>query len=177
MSALSRIAIKALYNDLSSGRFRDAQAMPISRLRAFVNDIVDSASFLVDDSEFIVLYQDLVIPSASILTGNSIPIEILTPPGVDSAWIPEWVEFVIDNYGTTPYATNTGVDILMGSTSLTGGQFIDFLTATDRKIIFAPFPAFEPLINEAVNFQVMNGDPTAGDSDVRIRMKYRLITL
>jgi hypothetical protein len=45
MTQLSKAALLTLYNDLSTGQFKDAQAIPISRLRQYVEDMIDSVSW------------------------------------------------------------------------------------------------------------------------------------
>lgn len=76
MTTLSKTAIVALYNDLTTGQFKDAQAIPIDRLRDFVQDITDSALFEenVGDGPW---KQDRV----RLKTATALPSFVYTTPG------------------------------------------------------------------------------------------------
>ena len=125
-------------------------------------------------------YAELDVTSAQVLTGSSSPVAFgLTVP---SGYAIDIVGgSVTIDYGTTPYATNMNVSVrTVGSTD---SQLVspDALNATQsctRKMaINANFTATDTqLINGAdLEFYVDSGDPTAGDSDIKIRVYYRLI--
>ena len=122
----------------------------------------------------------LEIPTASVLTLNSVPIELIAAPGAGFA-----VELISVSmkmvFNSVAYATNTKLRII--TTGATQEQ-VEFHTAvlssassTFNGISKASQSGTNLIENAAVNATVDVGDPTAGDSDITIYATYRIITL
>lgn len=123
----------------------------------------------------------LTIPTAEVLTLNSIPIEIVPAPSVGYA-----IQILSASmrlvYNSAAYATNTVV-VLTTVGAGTEEQF-EFasgaLTSTVDTFTIATNSAnqSEQIIeNAAVQVEIANGDPTAGNSDIDIYITYRTIQL
>jgi len=123
----------------------------------------------------------LTIATADVLTLNSAPIEIVAAPGAGFA-----IEVLSANvsmtYNSSAYATNTNIIVKTnGATDEQYGagvlnatvdmqkklQEITTTTATDTQIIE----------NASIQASVRTGNPTAGNSDIKVYLTYRIIEL
>ena len=126
----------------------------------------------------------LVIPTASVLTLFATPIEIVAAPGVGYA-IDVISATAKITYNSVAYATNTVLNLIYdGSTQavleLAGAS--PFLAATSTlhgKFFGRNFSnASNQIIeNAAVKVSVQTGNPTAGDSGIKVYVQYRIITI
>jgi len=123
----------------------------------------------------------LTIATADVLTLNSAPIEIVAAPGAGFA-----IEVLSASlkvvFNSVAYATNTALELTSSGADIK--QFDgDLLGATVSKIglinrDYRPTSGQTQIIeNAALNVSVDTGNPTAGDSDIKVYVTYRIITL
>jgi hypothetical protein len=128
-----------------------------------------------------ILYEEVTILSAAIKTGSTVPI-VLVGAVAGKTILPLYVIEQM-TYGTTPYATNGITEIKhdgatdpIFSTTANG-----FLFGTVSKSILmtllAPTAATDTqlLVNADLLWTVNGGDPTAGDSNITVKVGYVLI--
>ena len=122
----------------------------------------------------------VVIPTASVLTLNATPIEIVAAQGAG-----KFIEVISASvsivFNSVAYATNTNLQVInsgstieqFGSPTLDASvtQIANFSAAT-------PSAAQVQLTsNTALNVSVKSGDPTAGNSDITVYVLYRVVTI
>lgn len=112
---------------------------------------------------------DVTITSAQVLSSNTSMVELIDPP---TGYFVDFINLkaqLVD--GDTPYATNTSAVVNI-STSV----FIDIdLTDATKTFIGVDADVNDFATNDgAVNFLTLNGDPTAGNYDIRIWGDYKL---
>ena len=123
----------------------------------------------------------LTIATADVLTLNATPIEIVAAPGAGYA-----IEVLSASmkvvFNSVAYATNTALELTSSGADIK--QFDgDLLGATVSKIglinrDYRPTSGQTQIIeNAALNVSVDTGNPTAGDSDIKVYVTYRIITL
>jgi hypothetical protein len=131
-----------------------------------------------------ILSAEVTILSADILTLNSNPVQIIPTPGAGKA-----IEIISASrkldFNTTPYATNTrltlettsgNVEIMIwGTGGLNTNLSSNILLATSVTTTSAT--AQQLFENEGVFVSVQTGNPTSGDSDIKVYVAYRIITL
>jgi hypothetical protein len=128
-----------------------------------------------------ILYEEVTILSAAIKTGSTVPI-VLVGAVAGKTILPLYVIEQM-TYGTTPYGTNGITEIKhdgatdpIFSTTANG-----FLFGTVSKSILmtllAPTAATDTqlLVNADLLWTVNGGDPTAGDSNITVKVGYVLI--
>lgn len=124
----------------------------------------------------------LVIPTASVLTLFATPIEIVAAPGAGYA-----IEVISASmkltYNSIAYATNTALAIYTDTGSLTSPQILfNSATLASSSDVFtsrgiAGSSATTIIENKSIKVGVQTGNPTAGDSDIKVYVQYRIITL
>lgn len=127
---------------------------------------------------------DLTIPSSEILTSNSTPITLVPAQGANTIIVPIKVTGQLI-YGTTPYATNGEFDVYCGGSipCFAFGDDANFLFGTVSRVanaterINANATDTIYVANSPLTIQTSDGNPTAGDSDVRIFCLYYIIAL
>lgn len=122
----------------------------------------------------------VTIPTAQVLTLNTVPVEIVAAPGAGYAIeVISGVSSIV--YNSVTYATNTTIGLI--SAGADDSQYeLDFLAATiTKKNVLSPNLSSnnrtQMLENTALNVTVQTGDPTAGDSDITVYVTYRLIEI
>jgi hypothetical protein len=119
---------------------------------------------------------DITIPSAQILTSNTSPVTILPAPGANKAIIIDSI-IVTMAAGGTPYATNTsGFVIYNNGPQSVGTLVLDELPGRIIKMLYSTGND-SIAFNEHVYYITSEGNPTAGDGDMRLIGKYRIIDL
>ena len=122
----------------------------------------------------------LVITTAQVLALNSTPLTIVAAPGAGYA-IEVISASVKITFNTTPYATSTSialVDLTAGTYQLTSTGFLAATGTIHSKLIPTDgINAGNIIENGALKVYVPTADPTAGDSDIKIFVQYRIITL
>jgi hypothetical protein len=119
----------------------------------------------------------LDITSAQVLALNTTPLTIV--PAVSGYAIEVISASVNVDYKTTAYATNTGMLLITDTaTSQQGNADIGATIAQIGKFRMTEVgsPSLTQLItNKALTVTVDSGDPTAGDSIIKVFVNYRLI--
>lgn len=126
-------------------------------------------------------YAEVSIPTASVLTLNATPITIVGAQGAGKAIIP--VDPVGQlTYNSVAYATNGALNLLHETASDPLYQWgTSFLFGTTTKTAFAAKQVINAvadtqiIANKALIAQVATGDPTAGDSGIKIKTYYRVL--
>ena len=128
------------------------------------------------------------ITSAQLLAIYTTPINLISAPGANKAILVEKVIASID-YGTAAYATRTDLEIRYdGSTAgdaagiestMASLDAILLKTADEIAVVSGLWQADEIsiVINKGISAKVATGNPTAGDSDLKIRVYYRIVSL
>ena len=121
------------------------------------------------------------IPTASVLTLNSVPVEIVAAPGAGYAIEVISASLKID-FNSAAYATNTKLQLICNGAD--DHQLrIDALDATLSKIVKLEDDSVlaagttQIIENAALNVNVDTGNPTTGDSDIEVFVLYRLIAV
>lgn len=126
----------------------------------------------------------LSIPTASVLTLNATPLEIVAAPGAGYA-----IEVIAASgsmtYNSVAYATNGKVQLITDTATKpqTETAANGFLFGTATRIV--KFPLSTPtavgetqiIENKSLKVTVDSGNPTAGNSDIVVYVLYRLIEL
>jgi len=122
---------------------------------------------------------DVTIPSADVLTLNTTPIELVPAQGANEIIILTGYQIYLE-YNTTAYATNGDLQILLGTLVLDTTPDTFLFSAVDKFKFETNFDATNDLtefVNQPLSIQVDTGNPTAGDSDIRIFGTYKVIDI
>jgi len=117
----------------------------------------------------------VTVPSGAIKVSNTTPFQLIAAPGAGKGYIVDQVIFIMD-YNSIPYATNTNFQIKIGGTIIVEDSF-NYLASTEDIIVAFSIPVCPTMINQLIYFSVKDGDPTAGNSDVRIILTLKTITI
>lgn len=119
----------------------------------------------------------VLITTAEILTANGAPIDIVAGvSGLTHQVIS--ASLTTDSGGTTPYASNLIAELAVktGTLSMFEANVLGFATGVIKTYFF---DRTVPVVNQnqtiagqAIRFQVRTGNPTAGDSDITIKVVY-----
>ena len=128
----------------------------------------------------IIRQASLTIATADVLTLNATPIEIVAAPGAGFA-----IEVISATFKSTfnsvSYATNIDIDIRTIGSSVnltTNVAKLGFTANTINLFALKADPAADQIIeNTGIEVFVETGDPTAGNSDIKVYVTYRIITL
>ena len=124
---------------------------------------------------------NVTISSADILTGNTTPVSLVIDNAKES-YILLGAVMKSDAGGTTPYATNTIIQIFQNTAQepLFESDLLGFATGVEKRYKLA---SHDPIINRSqgisnkgFNMTIKTGNPTAGDSDIKILIYYMVIT-
>jgi len=152
-----------------------------SNLQTQLNAKANSADFsgLVSIETF-----DVTIPSSEILTSNSTPINLVPARGANTVIVPIKITGQLI-YGTTPYATNGEFDIYCGGSipcfafgddnNFLFGTVSRIVNATERVLAGATDTVY--IANSPLTLQTSDGNPTGGDSNVRVFGMFYVINL
>jgi hypothetical protein len=124
-------------------------------------------------------YFDVTIPSADVLTGNTTPIDLVPAQGANKIIILTSYQLYLI-YNTIQYATNGDLQILLGTLVLDTTPDTFLFSAVDKFKFEQNFDATDDLsefVNQPLSIQVDTGNPTAGDSDIRIFGTYKVIDI
>jgi hypothetical protein len=124
----------------------------------------------------------LVIPSAQVLTLNSVPVAfgLTVPSGYYTQVLGASASIV---YNSAAYATNTQLQLTNGGAAALGTIGSNFLASTVSKTTTSYSPenptAGQTQVLSATDVFVIvrTGDPTAGDSDITVYLTYVLIKI
>jgi hypothetical protein len=126
---------------------------------------------------------ELSIPTASVLTLNATPLDIVAAPGAGYA-----IEVISATYGATynsvAYATYTQLQLITAGATIAQYNIPSGLTftASGKWQMYQYSSAFgatstQVIENAALQVKVATGNPTAGNSDIKVYVLYRIITL
>lgn len=172
MAIRTKPQFEALYGT-SATTFNDNTTGDVSAgdMRAFGQDIADSV-FTTG-----LITSKVTIPSASILTAFTTPVALIAAQGAGTVIQLESM-FVFLDYNTVAYATNTTINLTLGSTVY---SVVDILGGGSDRYYNYPAPTIalntNNFSNQPLNFTVQTGDPTAGNSPLYVYLTYRVITL
>lgn len=122
----------------------------------------------------------LLITSAQVLALNATPLTIVAAQGTGYV-IEVLAASVSITYGTAAYATNVNIQLI--TDGATGAQFkggvLDATVSCIRKLqeqlITLPTTTTQLIANAALKVSVETGNPATGDSDITVRILYRVI--
>lgn len=197
MAQLSKATFDATYTN-ASGTFANNTTREISEadLRQFSDDIADSFVNKTTDVKFsptgteqldvsvynvISLYGNgtfvefVEIGSAAILTGNSAPVTIVVAKGASTVLIPVMF-FVHLDWNSIAYATNTTFRFEINGVAVTATNTTILPGTADRFTTMIPIAldTTTNVRNSPIQFKVQTGNPTAGNSPLRITCIYRV---
>jgi len=120
-------------------------------------------------------YIERTITSAEILNMNSVPVELVAAGGANVAMALIGI-FISVDYAGVAYATNTTLEIRHGSSNY--GTNTSILTSTaDRVLQFFDSNHEYTTLNNNINLDVAAGNPTAGTSDIKVKLWYTAVTI
>lgn len=121
---------------------------------------------------------DIVIPSANILNAFTSPIELIPAPGANKFIAIEQLIFSMV-YNSSAYTTNTTIVIKIGGQWITLSGFLNASAdvAYVLNSVSMQLSTTGLLINGSVSFTIQTGNPAAGNSNVRVRVWYRVIDM
>lgn len=119
--------------------------------------------------------KELQIEPADLLTLNTAPISVLAAPGAGKFLEVLSMELFID-YETTAY-TSVNDLVLEYSTSghifqITAAGFLD--QTSDKRLIASSPGELAPGLDESVQLKMLTGNPSSGDSPLKLRICYRI---
>jgi hypothetical protein len=126
---------------------------------------------------------ELSIATAAVLTLNATPLDIVAAPGAGYA-----IEVISATYGATynsvAYATNTQLQLIASGATISQFLLSSALTftASGKWKLYQYSSAFgatstQVIENTALQVKVSTGNPTAGNSDIKVYVLYRIITV
>ena len=130
-----------------------------------------------DDSGVICLggSASLTIASADVLTLNTTPLTIVPAAGVGT-FIELISASVYIDFNTTPYATDKSLYLFQDTATESMASNSNALGATSTVLSgFIKEEGANSLENTPVKVKSLTTDPTAGDSDITVFVKYRII--
>ncbi len=148
-------------------------------------DLIDQVPNIDDDygnNPAFVRQETLGIPSADVLTLNTIPIQFLPAPGAGLANVIQNMQVEVI-FNTTAYATNTTVLLISSSASINQQGISASLAVSQSSILRNNitnfyFPTSTQIIeDDPIDVQVLTGNPTAGDSDIVVTAQYVIMSV
>ncbi len=128
------------------------------------------------------LEASLTIPTASILTLNGTPLTIVVAPGAD-----KYIEVVSASASITfvsaPYATNTTLQLISEGADIAVVQNTSILIASITKntrfnnVTSVAAGSTQIITNAALQVKVGAGNPITGDSDIIVKVLYRIVEI
>lgn len=129
-----------------------------------------------------ILEASLTIPTASVLTLNATPLTIVAAPGAG-----KYIEVISASTSITfvsaAYATNTTLQLISEGATIAQMQDTSALVSTVSKITIFQHPTgatagqTQVLANTALQVKVGTGNPTTGDSNIIVKVAYRIVTV
>ena len=158
---------------------------------------VDGSTKLVDDSVTEVKLDTIVraklnvqgrnrvaisIPTAQVLTLNSVPVLAIPAPGANKVIkVESWTAKI--TYNSAAYATNVTLQLLFTGSGSPVASEATFLTRTANGTVNMPLKTnagistTQLLANTALYINVATGDPTAGNSDIVLYIDYSILDI
>ena len=124
------------------------------------------------------LHKDVTIPTADVLTLYTTAYELIPAPGAGNCILVEGVYATIDYASATYSAGSNTLDVRYTNSSgdLVAQLTNAFLTSSADGRAQADMQAETvPVVNAAVVAHVPSANPTTGDSDIKVRVYYRIV--
>ena len=119
---------------------------------------------------------ELTLSSAQILALNGTPLTLVAAGGAGTVIVPVSPIIASMDFNTTPYATNTSMRALWDDANAL--EIFDLTTANDAlKMTQFELNEHDLFDNIPLRVSVDTGNPTAGDSPMKIRVYYKYLTL
>lgn len=123
---------------------------------------------------------DVTIPTASVLDLFDTAYTLIAAPGASNVIVVDAIYSSID-FAAAAYAVGAGetLDIKYDTGATVASLTEAYLEAAEdaRQYINVGSTAYEPLANKAIVAQMSATDPTTGDSDIKIRIHYRIVPI
>lgn len=118
------------------------------------------------------------ILTAAVLTGNSIPVAVTETPNASSVIVPVMFLIYLD-YNSAAYATNTDFRFEINGVAVTASNTTILLGTADRYTVMVPigYDTTTSMLGQPIKFEVQTGNPTAGNSPLRIDAIYTIRTI
>lgn len=118
------------------------------------------------------------ITSAQILTGNATPVSVSETPDASSVAVPVMFLIYLD-YNSAAYATNTDFRFEINGVAVTASNTTILLGTADRYTVMVPigYDTTTSMLGQPIKFEVQTGNPTAGNSPLRIDAIYTIRTI
>lgn len=115
------------------------------------------------------------ITSAQILTGNATPVNVTETPNASSVIVPIMFLIYLD-YNSAAYATNTDFRFEINGVAVTASNTTILLGTADRYTVMVPigYDTTTSMLGQPIKFEVQTGNPTAGNSPLRIDAIYTI---
>lgn len=124
----------------------------------------------------------ILVPTASVLLLNGTPYTLLAAPGVGKAIkLISWSTSL--TYNTATYATNTTLQVYTDTATALQGNDTVVLTSTVSRhltgnlVIATGSTSTQLIANKALLLNTLAGNPTTGNSDIKIFLGYQIIDL
>lgn len=120
--------------------------------------------------------QETTLSTAQILTGNSVPIDVIAAPGVGKAIFIVGVAFKL-TFNTVAYATNTDFYLQINGQTIIGtiSGLLDSVATVWRFNVGVNIELNTTVENQPVKFKVDGGDPTLGNSPLDLKILYTIV--
>ncbi len=156
----------------------DIAAQAITTAKIAVGNITTALLDATLQASLGVIYQivPIVIPTASVLTLFTVPIQVVPAQGANTTAQLVGYAFYMP-FNTTPYATNTSLRLryIGGSTIATDNNtLVSGVTHLTTGTVSAT-GIVAPFVNTGIEVFINTGDPTAGDSDITVYAFYRIL--
>jgi len=130
-------------------------------------------------NEWILQTSTITIATADVLQLNATPIELIATPGAGKVIVVDKIIATVD-YATTAYTTNTTLEVkYWTATTKVSADIAWLLTATADKAVSVGWIEAELVnaINDNIEINVATGEALAWDSDIKITVVYRILSI
>lgn len=119
----------------------------------------------------------ITLSSAQILTGHSVPIQVVAAQGAGTVIVPISPIYAKRKYGSAQYVGAGLMEFVYGSSTIAFVTTNAFLTGAADLLTIYPLatPVSSPIANTALNFVISTGDPTVGDSTFQFTFYYIVV--
>jgi len=121
----------------------------------------------------------VTIPTAEVLTLFATPVELITAPWADKYILVDRITTSVE-YVAAAYATNTTLEFSYWTATTACSADIAALldkTADAAQTVWGIEAELAAAINDNIEVNVATGNPTAGDSDIKIAVQYRVLSI
>ncbi len=195
MAQQSRTTFENTFNDSGTGLFKNNTSGDIGAddVRTLVENLTDSYVNITDDiltsaqthpggsttvlsSYRSIFYQRKDISSASVLTANATPVEIVAAPSAGYMIVPIAYHVCLD-YNSAAYATNTTFRFEINGVAVSNTNTTILPGTADRYTIMHAIDVdtTTSLAGQSLVFEVQTGNPTTGNSAIYTGVFYKVV--